>query len=118
LLIAAFGVYVLATDAVQRRTREIALRKLFGTPRRDIGRLVAREIGAVVLLSAVVTLPLAALAIGRYLAVYTERTPLAFWALAIALLASVTTAAFASARQAWVAMSLKPAIALRNGDGS
>jgi len=45
MIIAAFGVYVLAADAVQRRTRK-ALRKLFGTRRRDIGKLVAKEIGA------------------------------------------------------------------------
>jgi ABC-type antimicrobial peptide transport system permease subunit len=114
MIIAAFGVYVLAADAVQRRTKEIALRKLFGTRRRDIGKLVAKEIGTVVLLSGVVALPLAALAIGRYLAAYTERTPLAFWALAVALLVSLATAAFASARQAWIAMALKPAVALRN----
>jgi ABC-type antimicrobial peptide transport system permease subunit len=113
MIIAAFGVYVLAADAVQRRTKEIALRKLFGTRRLDIGKLVAKEIGAVILLSAVVALPLAALAIGRYLAAYTERTPLAFWALAFALLATLATAAFAGARQAWIAMTLKPAVALR-----
>jgi cell division protein FtsX len=113
MIIAAFGVYVLAADAVQRRTKEIALRKLFGTRRRDIGKLVAKEIGAVILLSAVLALPLAALAIARYLATYTERTPLAFWALAFALLVSLTTAAIAGARQAWIAMTLKPAVALR-----
>lgn len=113
MLIAAFGVYVLAADAVQRRTKEIALRKLFGTRRRDIGKLVAKEIGAVILLSAVVALPLAALAIGRYLAPYTERTPLAFWSLAFALVVALATAASAAARQAWVAMMLKPAVALR-----
>ena len=113
MIIAAFGMYVLAADAVQRRTKEIALRKLFGTRRRDIGTLVAKEIGSVILLSAVVALPLAALAIGRYLAAYTERTPLAFWALAVALVVSLATAAFAGARQAWIAMGLKPAVALR-----
>jgi ABC-type antimicrobial peptide transport system permease subunit len=113
MIIAAFGVYVLAADAVQRRTKEIALRKLFGTRRRDIGKLVAKEIGTVILLSAVVALPLAALAIGRYLAAYTERTPLAYWALAFALLVSLATAAFAGARQMWIAMALKPAAALR-----
>jgi putative ABC transport system permease protein len=113
MIIAAAGSYVLAADAVQRRTSEIALRKLFGARRRDIGKLLAREISAVILLAAVVALPLAALAIGRYLAAYTERTPLAFWALGFALLASSVTAAFAGARQAWIAMTLKPAIALR-----
>ena len=84
--------------AVQRRTKEIALRKLFGTRRRDIGKLVASDIGAVIVLSALVALPVAALAIGRYLAAYTERTPLAFWALAFSLMVSSAVAAFAVAR--------------------
>jgi putative ABC transport system permease protein len=114
MVIAAFGVYVLASDAVQRRTKEIALRKLFGTRRRDIGKLVAQEVGGIVLLSAVIAMPLAAVAIERYLAVYTERTPLAFWSLAFALGVAVATAAFAAARQIWVAMTLKPAVALRS----
>lgn len=114
MIIAAFGAYVLAADAVQRRTKEIALRKLFGASRRDIGRLVAREIGAIILLSAVVAIPLAALAIARYLAAYTEQTPIAFWSLAFALVAALATATFAAARQAWIAMMLKPAVALRS----
>ena len=113
MIIAAFGVYVLAADAVQRRTREIALRMLFGTRRRDIGKLVAKEVGAIILLSAVVAIPLAALAIGRYLSAYTEQTPNAFWSLGVALAAALATAALAAARQAWVAMMLKPADALR-----
>jgi hypothetical protein len=113
MIIAGFGVYVLAADAVQRRTGEIALRKLFGARRRDVGKLVAREIGAIVLLSAVVAIPLAALAIARYLAVYTEKTPLAFYALVFALAAVLITTALSAARQAWIAMRLKPADALR-----
>src|ERR1700730_4147474 len=113
LIIAAFGMYVLAADAVQRRTKEIALRKLFGTRRRDIGKLVAKEIGTVILLSAVVALPLAALAISRYLSVYSEWTPFAFWTLAIAPLITLAVAICAGARHAWIAMTLKPAIALR-----
>jgi putative ABC transport system permease protein len=113
MIIAGFGVYVLAADVVQRRTREIALRMLFGTRRSSIGKLIAKEIGAIVLLSALVAIPLAALAIARYLATYTEHTPLAFWTLVIAPVATLATAAFAAARQAWVAMMLKPAVALR-----
>jgi putative ABC transport system permease protein len=114
MIIAAFGVYVLAADAVQRRTREIALRKLFGMRRRGIGMLVAKDIGTIILLSALLALPTAGLAIARYLASYTERTPLAYWALAFALLACVAIAALAGARQAWLAMTLKPALALQN----
>jgi len=59
-------------------------------------------------------LPLAALAIARYLAAYTERTPFAFWALALATVAALAIASLAAARHAWIAMSLKPAVALRS----
>jgi len=114
MVIAAFGVYVLAADAVQRRTKEIALRRLFGTRRRNIGGLVARDIGMILLISSVLALPLGVLAIGRYLEAYTERTPLAFWALVLAPLAFLVIAALAGARQAWIAISVKPAIALRS----
>ena len=114
LLIAAFGVYVLAADAVRRRTKEIALRKLFGTRRADIGKLVAYDIAATILLAAVIALPVAAIAIARYLAPFNDQTPLAFWSLAIALAVALVTAALATARQAWTAMILKPAVALRS----
>jgi len=114
LLIAAFGIYVLAADAVRRRTKEIALRKLFGTRRGDIGRLVAKDIGAIILLAAVIALPIAAIAIARYLAPFIEQTPWAFWSLAIALGLALATAALAAARQTWTAMVLKPAVALRS----
>jgi len=113
MLIAAIGSYALATDAVQRRTREIALRKLFGARRRDVGRLVAKEIGAVIVLAAVVSLPVAALAIARYLAPFSERTPAAYWALGAALIAALGVVSVAAARQARIAMQLKPASALR-----
>ena len=114
MFIAAIGAYVLATDAVQRRTREIALRKLFGARRRDVGRLVAKEVGVIVLLAAAVSLPLAALAIARYLAPFSERTPGAYWALALAGIAALAVVAIATARQAGVAIRLKPATALRS----
>jgi len=113
IVIAAFGTHVLAAHAVERRTGEIALRRLFGARRRDICKLIAAEIGSIVLVSAVVSLPLAALAIARYLAPFTERTPSAFWTLALATLAALAIASLASARHAWIAMSLKPAVALR-----
>ena len=114
IIIAAFGTYVLAVDAVQRRTKEIALRKLFGTRRRDIAKLIAKEVGSIILFSAVVAIPLAALTITRYLAAYTEQTPFAFWAPVFALGAVLTIASLAAARQAWIAMTLKPADALRS----
>jgi putative ABC transport system permease protein len=114
MLIAAFGAYVLVADTVQRRSGEIALRKLFGARRRDIGRLMARELGVIVLGAAIIALPLAALAIARYLASYTEQAPVTAWAPLIALAAALAVVAVAAIRHAWIAMVLKPAVVLRN----
>jgi hypothetical protein len=113
MLIAAFGAYVLSADAVQRRTREIALRKLFGAGRADIGLLVAKEVGAIVAIASMIAVPLAAMGIARYLAPYTERTPMAYWSLALAFVASLAVAMVAVARQVRIAIRMPPARALR-----
>ena len=70
--------------------------------------------GAVVLLAAAVALPFSALAIARYLEPFSERTPMAYWALAIAGTAAIAVVAVATAKQAGIAMRLKPAAALRS----
>ena len=113
VLVAAIGAYVLIADALQRRTAEIALRKLFGARRRDIARLVVREIGMLLLVAAAFALPVAALAIARYLAPFSEHAPLAYWMPALALLAMAVTTIIAALRQAWSATRLRPALALR-----
>lgn len=113
LLIAAIGAYVLASDAVQRRSREIALRKLHGARRRDIGKLVVKEIAVMTLLPAAIGLPLAAVAIQRYLAAYTEHAAIGHWTLAFAFAIGLAVAALAGARHARIAMGLKPAVALQ-----
>lgn len=113
LAIAAFGTYVLSAHTVQRRAREIVMRKLHGAGRRDIGKLVVREIGALTLVSALIGLPLAAVAIERYLATYVEHAPIGYWTMLIALAATLAVAMIAVARQAWIAMRMMPADALR-----
>lgn len=113
LAIAAFGTYVLSAHTVQRRAKEIVLRKLHGARRRDIGKLVVREIGALTLVSALIGLPLAAVAIERYLATYAEHAPIGYWTMLSALASTLAVAMIAVARQAWIAMRMMPAEALR-----
>ncbi|MFA9217929.1 MAG: FtsX-like permease family protein, partial [Sphingomonadaceae bacterium] len=114
LAIAAFGTYVLSAHTVQRRAREIVLRKLHGASRVDIALLVLREIGALALLSALLGLPIAALAIARYLASYVEHAPIGYWTLLLALAATLGVALLAVARHTSIAMHMRPANALRS----
>ncbi|MDB5952699.1 MAG: cell division protein FtsX [Massilia sp.] len=113
LLIAAVGIYVLSAHTVQRRAREIALRKLHGARPVDVGLLVVREIGGLVAVAAIIGLPLAALAIERYLAIYVVRAPIGYWTLVFALVSTVAIALISVARHAWLAMRMMASDALR-----
>lgn len=113
LLIAAFGTYVLSANTVQRRAKEIVLRKLHGARGGDIGLLVLRETGALILAAGAIGLPVAAVAIQRYLAGYVEQAPMGYWTLLFALTLTMSIALLAIARQTWLAMRLSPANALK-----
>lgn len=113
LTIAAFGTYALSANTVQRRAREIVLRKLHGARRTDIGLLVVREAGTLILAAAVISLPVALLLIERHLSGYVERAPIGYWTLALALLLTLAVALIAITRHTRTAMRLSPAQALR-----
>ena len=113
LAIAAFGTYVLSAHTVQRRAKEIVMRKLHGARRRHIGMLVVREISNLTLIASAVALPLAAVAIQRYLSTYVEHAPIGYWTLLFALASTFAISLVAVARHAWIAMRMMPAEALR-----
>lgn len=115
LAIAAFGTYALAAHTVQRRAKEIVLRKLYGAGAADIGRLVTSEIGALAGIAALIALPVGAMVIYQYLSGYVEQArPAAYWALGLALAATLVVVGVAAARHALAAMHMRPAAILRN----
>ena len=113
-LIAAFGIYVLSATNVQRRAREIVLRKLYGANRVAISRLLGREFFILIALSAVIGLPLAWVYCQRYLSEFVERAPYVNWSLACALLLASVVALLATYRHTLAAMRMSPALALQN----
>ncbi len=115
LLLAAFGIYVLSAYSVQRRAREIVLRKLYGARRGDIARLISCEFVWLLGISAVTGLPVAMLAILNYLSGYVETAPIGGWTLLAALLVSVLVAALSTLRHLRSAMAMRPGDVLRGG---
>jgi putative ABC transport system permease protein len=111
--IAAFGIYVLAAYSVQRREREIVLRKLYGAGGAAIGRMVAREFALLIGAGALLGLPFAWLAIQRYLGTFAERAPIGGWTLAGALLVACAVALLSTLRHTLAAVRIRPALALR-----
>ncbi len=113
IALAAFGIYVLSAYSVQRSRREIVMRKLHGAGRIDIALMMGREFSTLVGAGALVGLPLAAVAIQRYLASYTDRAPVGGWTLAAALLLAALVALLATTRHTLTALRMSPALALR-----
>ena len=111
--IAAFGIYVLAAYSVQRKAREIVLRKLYGAGGAAIGRLVAREFLALIGIGALIGLPVAFVALQRYLASFTEQAPVGAWTLGAALLVSLLVALGSTVRHGLAAVRIRPVQALR-----
>ncbi|MEO5932386.1 MAG: FtsX-like permease family protein [Duganella sp.] len=114
IALAAFGIYVLSAYSVQRSRREIVMRKLHGARRIDIALMMGREFSSLVGAGALIGLPLAAVAIERYLASYTDRAPIGFWTLAAALAMAALVALLATTRHTATALRMSPAIALRD----
>jgi putative ABC transport system permease protein len=112
--IAAFGIYVLAAYSVQRREREIVLRKLYGAGAAAIGRMVAREFALLIGSGALLGLPFAWLAIQRYLGTFAERAPVGGWTLAGAVLVACAVALLSTLRHTLAAVRIRPALALRD----
>ncbi|MES2324122.1 MAG: FtsX-like permease family protein [Pseudomonadota bacterium] len=113
LAITAFGMYALSAHMVQHRAREIVLRKLHGAGRRHIAMLLGRDLGRLILGAAVLGLPLAFLAVGRYQSGFVEHAPMVYsmpW-LALGGVAAVTL--LASLRHTWSALLMRPASVLR-----
>ncbi|MGZ5199242.1 MAG: ABC transporter permease [Telluria sp.] len=114
IAIAAFGIYVLAAYSVQRRTREIVLRKLYGAGKGAIGKLVAREFATLVAAGALAGLPLAWIATQRYMAPFTERAPVGLWTLLAALAVAGLVTLGSTLRHTLAAIRITPIRALRD----
>jgi hypothetical protein len=113
LAITAFGMVALSASIVQRRAREIVLRKLYGAGRAQIAMLLGRELGSLIGIAAVLGLPLAFLALGHYQAGFVEHAPHVVsmpW-LALAGVALVTL--LATLRHTWSALTMRPGTVLR-----
>jgi len=92
IIIACLGLFGLASYTVERRTREIGIRKVFGASERTIMKLVTREFLILSLISIVLAIPVAYYFMSNWLENYVYRTDIGIFLLIIAgLLALVIT---------------------------
>ena len=85
LLISLIGIYAVASASTQRRRKEIAIRKVAGAKVGDIARMFFREYILQVVIAGAIALPVAYLAMSRWLQGYAYRTNIPWWLLAVVI---------------------------------
>lgn len=113
LAIAAFGIYVLAAYSVQKRSKEIVLRKLYGAKKSQLLRFVGQEFLILIGLACVIALPLAHRYIQSYLSEYVEHAPIGGWTLLAATVIGILVAALATLTTTLKALRMTPLHMLR-----
>ena len=85
LLISFLGLFGLIGFNIQKRTKEIGIRKVLGSSSSQIIQLVSKSYLKLILIAGVFAIPLAAFAMNEWLATFSYRTTLELWYFAIAI---------------------------------
>lgn len=113
ILIACLGLFGLAAYAVERRRREVAIRKVLGATARSIVVLLSKDFLTLVVGAFVVAAPVAYLAMRRWLQDFAYHVEIGSWifisALGTALFIALATVSTQALRAAWT----DPATAIR-----
>jgi putative ABC transport system permease protein len=109
LMISLFGIYAVVTASVQRRRKEIAIRKVVGAEVRDIIRMFFREHILQVILAGIIALPIAYYAMHRWLQGYAYRTDIPWWLFASVVIGILFVVLLTVFGQVWKSANSCPA---------
>jgi predicted permease len=113
IIIACLGLFGLASYTAEQRTKEIGIRKVMGATQSLVVGLLSRRFAVLVLISAILTCPLAWFAMKKFLQEYYTRTTLDWWIFAGAAAVALIIAQITISYQAIKAANTNPAEALR-----
>jgi putative ABC transport system permease protein len=113
IIIACLGLFGLASYTAERRTREIGIRKVVGARISSVVGLLSREFTILVLISCIISVPVAWLVMKKFLQEYAYHTSLSWWIFVLACLAALIIANLTVIFQAIRAAYTNPADALR-----
>ena len=111
--LSVFSIYTLSAYAVQRRAREIVLRKLHGARPMDIARLLTREFAILLAVAALLGLPLSFLFGRMFMEQFADQAGVGIWPVAASLLGAILVTLAATSRHTLIATRISPVAALR-----
>ena len=114
ILISCLGLFGLAAYTAEQRTKELGIRKVLGASVHSLTGLLSREFLQLVLLSCLISFPLAWWVMNSWLAAYAYRTPIYWWIFAAAGLGAILIALLTVSIQALKAALANPVKTLRS----
>ncbi len=113
ILIACLGLFGLASYMVEQRTREIGIRKVFGADEGVIIRLISRDFIILVIISIIISIPVAYYFMSNWLKNYVYKTNISATLLIIAALMTIAITFITISYKAYQASVLNPASSIK-----
>ena len=114
LLISLFGIYAVASAATYRRRKEVAIRKIVGAKVIDIILIFFREYAMLAIIAGIVALPLAYIAMNRWLQGYAYRINIPLWLFVIVIFGVVAVVILTVLGQVLKAANSNPGKVVKN----
>ncbi len=113
ILIACVGLYAVSFFTIDRRTKEIGVRKVNGAHVMEVMTLLNKQFMVWVIISLVIASPLAWFVMNRWLENFAYRTPLSWWVFTGTGCVTLCIALLTVSYQSWKAATKNPVEALR-----
>ena len=114
IIISMLGLFSMSLYDVQQRYREIAIRKVNGATTPMIVKMLLRKYFVLLGISFVIAVPVAVLAINRYLENFAHKTAVSWWIFAMALLVTAAVSLLTLIHQTRKAANTNPAKVIRS----
>ena len=113
-LLSLMGVVSMVSFMIEKRTKEIAIRKINGATIRHITMLFARDIVNVALIASVIVIPVCFFIMNNWLQNYIYRTTLDWWIFIVIPLFVILVTVILIAIQVWLTARKNPVESLKN----
>ncbi|MCE7040638.1 ABC transporter permease [Dyadobacter sp. CY312] len=114
ILISCLGLFGLASFVAEQRTKEIGIRKVLGASVGNLWRLLSGDFVVLVIVSCLLSIPIAWYAMATWLASYTYHTSISWWIFAVAGVGALSVTLLTVSYQAIRAALLDPVKSLRS----
>ncbi len=113
ILISCLGLFAMATLTINKRTKEIGIRKINGAKVSEVMSMLNRDFVKWIVIAFVIATPVAWYAMSKWLESFAYKTTLSWWIFALAGLLALVVALLTVSWQSWKAATRNPVDALR-----